>query len=263
MNSIVRLLRQISRLLAVGSVLIWAAIDFNLRAGWRWKRPRRSEWQQTWAKSILNAFGIRFKVIGNAPQRGLIVSNHLSYIDIMVMGAATRQVFLSKSEVQGWPLIGLLTKYAGTLYIDRGKRSEVAQQEDAFKDVIDQGLEMTVFLEGTSSDGRSVLPFRSSLLQPAVKNNWPVTPAYLKYECVEGNAATDVCYWGDMTFGSHLVNMAKVKRTHATLVFGETREPGNDRKALATTLYEDVSRLKERADEPKKADRFEERSAVM
>ncbi|MEM9159716.1 MAG: lysophospholipid acyltransferase family protein [Verrucomicrobiota bacterium] len=243
-----RPLRQVTRLLGIASVLATAVIDYNMRRGWRWDRPRRASWLQVWSRTLLSSFGIRLKVIGAAPKGGFMVANHLSYLDILVLGAACPQVFLSKSEVEAWPLIGTLTKYAGTLYIDRGKRSDVTTKEAAFEEVIRSGLPMTVFLEGTSTDGSKVLPFRSSLLQPVVKNQWTVTPAYLKYECEGGDPAMDVCYWGDMTFGPHIVNMAKVKRVDAIVAFGETREPGEDRKALAKALHDDVLALRDLAE---------------
>jgi len=90
-----------------------------------------------------------------------------------------------------------------------------------------------------------VLAFKSSLLEPAVKNQWRVTPAYIRYQCEGGDPALDVCWWGDMTFGSHLLKMMTLKSIQATIVFGSPRSPGSDRKILAKELREDVLALKE------------------
>ncbi len=139
---------------------------------------------------------------------------------------------------------------AGTLFIDRSRRREVSNQEEGFARAIRHQVGMTVYLEGTSTDGSEVLPFKSSLLEPVVKNQWNVTPAYIRYECEGGDPAWDVCWWGDMTFGKHLLKMMTLKLITATIVFGEARKPGNDRKALAKELHADVLRLKEQLEGP-------------
>lgn len=193
---------------------------------------------------MLRGVGYELRVVGSPPTGGFVAPNHLGYIDILVLASVSPQAFLSKSDVADWPVIGLYTKMAGTLYIDRGRRSDVATKEEEFAKVIEAGLNMTFFLEGTSTDGNTILPFRSSLLAPVVKNGWLITPAYLQYECAQGDPRMDVCWWGDMGFGSHLLRMLRVKKVYATVVFGSSRHPGDDRKRLAVELQEDVERLR-------------------
>lgn len=180
---------------------------------------------------------------GLPPEGSFIAANHQGYMDILVMASQTPQVFLSKHSVADWPFIGTFVKMAGTLFIDRARRHAVSTQEQGFANAIEQSVGMTVYLEGTSSDGSQILPFKSSLLDPVVRNQWDVTPAYLKYECEGGDPALDVCWWGDMTFGSHLLKMMTLKSIRATIVFGETRHPGPDRKLLAKALHADVLAL--------------------
>ena len=103
---------------------------------------------------------------------------------------------------------------------------------------------MTFYLEGTSTDGSKILPFKPSLLQPVVKNQWKVTPAYMRYDCVRGDPAMDVCWWGDMAFGDHMLKMMTFRSVQATIVSGPARSPGNDRKALAKELHTVVLGLK-------------------
>lgn len=241
--SSVRTIRQICRLLGVAGVFLVVGIDYVLRGGWRFSAWERAEWLKRAATLMLRTLGYRVTVHGKIPEGGFVAPNHMGYMDIVVLASVAPQVFLSKKEVGDWPVVGLYTRMAGTLYIDRARRSDVANKEEAFSKVIAAGLSMTFFLEGTSTDGRAVLPFRASLLQPVVANSWPITPAYLKYECVGGDVAQDVCWWGTMTFGSHLLRMTKVERVNATVIFGEKREPGTDRKRLASELYEDVLKL--------------------
>ena len=197
-----------------------------------------------WAGCLLRWIGFEVRTHGHVPTGGFIVSNHLGYMDIVVLASLTPQAFLSKSEVAKWPLVGWYTKVAGTLFIDREKRADVAKKDSAFAKVIDEGLGMTVFLEGTSTNGREILPYRSSLLQPSIDNGWPVTPVYLEYECEEGDVEQDVCWWGEMGFAEHLLRMLKVKRIYATVVFGEPRKPISERKAFAGLLHADTLKLK-------------------
>lgn len=208
-------------------------------------RKDRSAWLMRNARRMCRGLGFDVTVHGDIPQGGFVAPNHLGYMDIVVLASVTPQVFLSKSEVDSWPVIGAYCRMAGTLYIDRSRRSDVAKKEASFAEVISSGLNMTFFLEGTSTDGRAVLPFRASLLQPLVANNWPITPAFIRYECDEGDVAQDICWWGDMGFAEHLLRMLRVKRVQATVVFGEKRHPGQDRKRLANELYEEVQSLAE------------------
>ncbi|MGK0237505.1 MAG: 1-acyl-sn-glycerol-3-phosphate acyltransferase [Candidatus Pelagisphaera sp.] len=218
---------------------------YHGQRGNRWGTHRRALWQKRFAAHLLKVMHLSVKTRGMPPEGSFIAANHQGYMDILVMGSLTPQVFLSKHSVAEWPFIGTFVKMAGTLFIDRTRRREVSTQEDGFANAIEQKVGMTVYLEGTSTDGSYVLPFKSSLLDPVVRNQWDVTPAYLKYECEGGDPALDVCWWGDMTFGSHLLKMMTLKSIRATIVFGKTRNPGNDRKVLANELYADVLALRD------------------
>lgn len=237
--------RQIGRILWLLVTLAGAGIDYCLRGGWRWAPLHRAHWLRSWCRFLLKGYSFSVETIGPPPKGGFVVSNHLSYMDIIVLASALPQVFLSKREVADWPVIGWYTRIAGTLFIDRNKRSDVATKEAGFSEVIESGVGMTVFLEGTSTDGTTVLPFRASLLQPVVKNEWPVTPVYLKYVCEGGDVAQDVCWWGDMGFGSHLLRLAKTRRVRATIAFGKSRVAAGDRKALAEALWRETLDLRD------------------
>lgn len=233
-------LRQARRLCGLVGVFVFAGLDYFFRGGKKMGSRARAQWLMRSSALMLKTTGYRIKVCGNIPDGGFIAPNHLSYMDIVVLASVAPQVFLSKKEVGDWPVVGAYTRMAGTLYIDRERRGDVATKEESFAKVIEAGLNMTFFLEGTSTDGRAVLPFRASLLQPVVANEWPVTPAYLRYECEGGDVAQDVCWWGDMGFASHLFRMFTLKKVRATVMFGEKRKPGNDRKRLAKELYDEV-----------------------
>jgi 1-acyl-sn-glycerol-3-phosphate acyltransferase len=203
----------------------------------------RAEWMSRHSRRILAVLNIHIQRHGTPPAGGLLVANHLSYVDILVLGAAQPMVFLSKSEVRNWPVIGPLTACAGTLFIRRNQRSDVARFDDAFTAVVNQGVVLGIFPEGTSSDGHRVLPFHSSLFARAAAAGWPVTPAWLGYDLAKGSVENDVCYWGDMTFFSHLPRLLTLDQINATVVYGHPAPGGLDRKQLARHLHGQVCEL--------------------
>ena len=127
----------------------------------------------------------------------------------------------------------------------RERKADVAELQGAFAAVVSQGIPLTLFPEGTSSDGSSVLPFFSSLLEPAANAKWPVTPACIAYRLDEGqgSVAEDICYWGDMTFGPHLWKLLGKKKIYVTVTIGEPIEAGMNRKEMAAALHKEVSAM--------------------
>lgn len=205
----------------------------------------RAAWCHRWAKAYVRLLNVELTWRGAPPQKGLLTCNHLGYLDIVVLAAVQPQIFLSKADVKNWPLIGPLTRCAGTLFVRRERKADVAELQKAFAEVVGQGMPLTLFPEGTSSNGSSVLPFFSSLLEPAAQANWPVTPGLITYRLDhgEGSVADDICYWGDMTFGPHFLKLLARKKIYATIVFGEPIEPGLNRKQMAATLHKEVTAL--------------------
>lgn len=98
-------------------------------------------------------------------EKGLLVSNHLSYVDVLVIGAITPAIFVSKNEARHWPVFGALARLAGTIFVRRDKRTDVARLAAEIKNALDAGVLVVLFPEGTSSAGARVLPFKSALLQ--------------------------------------------------------------------------------------------------
>lgn len=240
-----RRLRAAWRLLALVAALGCAAVLFFLTAGpWSGFR-RRSLWLHRTGRLVLRALSVRFIVEGEpGPRTGVVASNHVSYLDIPVLAAATPQVFLAKSEVRDWPVVGWFARTAGTQFIDRKRRSDVARQNADFVHIVEHDAVLTLFLEGTSTDGTAVAPFRSSLLEPIIEHHWPVTPAAMHYTCTGGDVAQDVCWWGDMGFFEHLFRLVRVDTVTAHLRFGHAVASAEDRKALTAHLHREVSALK-------------------
>jgi 1-acyl-sn-glycerol-3-phosphate acyltransferase len=238
--------RAIQKLIGFLWITARALLDYRFNVQGRAATVQdRADWCHHWARSYLRLLNVEVTSRGQSPASGLLTCNHLSYLDIVVLGGSHPQVFLSKAEVRNWPIIGALTRCAGTLFIRRERKSEVAELQSAFSAVVTQGVPLTIFPEGTSSDGSSVLPFFSSLLEPAAQANWPVTPAWIGYHLDEGqgSVADDICYWRDMTFGPHFLKLLSKKKIHATIVFGEPIERGLNRKQMAAVLHKEVTAL--------------------
>lgn len=202
-------------------------------------RPAQARWLQDVCGQLLGAMGCEVEVVGTPPRSGLLVSNHLSYLDVLVIGAITPAAFVAKADVRRWPLVGPLTAAAGTVYADRTRRLDVARVSEEVGTALGSGVPVVIFPEGTSSDGQRVLPFRSALL--GVPAGVPLTPASLSYELEGGSAALEVCYWGDMTFFPHLLHLLGRNRIRARLVFGATRPGSGDRKRDTARLWEDIA----------------------
>jgi 1-acyl-sn-glycerol-3-phosphate acyltransferase len=204
----------------------------------------RADWMHKWCAKCVQRLGIRYSVHGDPPASGLLVSNHLSYLDIMIYGAVMRSVFVSKAEVKKWPVFGWLTSMAGTVYVDRTRRSDTRNANEGISRALRQGLPVVVFPEGTSSGGGNVLPFYPSLFEPAVENSVPVTAAYLSYEVDGGNVAEDVAYWGAMTFFPHLLRLLSLREIRATIRFPDAPQVFADRKIAAQETRVEVLRLR-------------------
>src|SRR5215472_18232767 len=121
-----------------------------------------------WTSRTLRGLAVSYSWEGSAPASGLLVANHLSYLDILVFSAIAPCVFVSKREVRSWPGIGWVASLAGSVYIDRSRHDGTHDVQPQLAASLAAGVRVILFAEGTSSDGRQVLPFRSSLFQPAV-----------------------------------------------------------------------------------------------
>jgi 1-acyl-sn-glycerol-3-phosphate acyltransferase len=241
--------RLAGRALWLAGELSLAALGFVALVGARSSLHltlRRARWAQRSARRLLKVFGVNLTVRGAVPREGLLVANHLSYLDILVIGSLTPSVFVAKREVRGWPVFGWLAHQAGTLFIERTKRSDVARVNAQVARLLEAGVLLVIFPEGTSSDGREVLPFKSSLLEPVVGQGHPLAAGYLGYTLEEGEAGREVCYWGDMTLGPHLLKLLTKRRVRASIAFSQVEASPECRKELARLLHAEVQRLSQR-----------------
>ncbi len=168
---------------------------------------------------------------------GPIVSNHASWLDIFVLNAVHRVYFVSKSEVARWPFIGWLARATGTVFIDRDRKTAM-RQRDLIAERLGAGHQLVLFAEGTSTDGRRVLPFKSSLFDAFLSSEETaeIVPATIVYRAHPDVDERLYGWWGDMEFGVHLLQILALRQRgqvdvvlHAPIAITDTP----NRKALA------------------------------
>jgi 1-acyl-sn-glycerol-3-phosphate acyltransferase len=208
------------------------------------QRLARAAWLHRSSRRHLKIFGYAAGVAGEIPKKGLLFSNHLSYLDILAISAVTPAVFVSKADVRGWPLFGWFATIAGTVFVNRDKRTHVGEVNQEVETALAAGALVVIFPEGTSSDGKTILPFRTSLLEPAARGGHDISVGWLHYELADGDASNEVCYWGGHSFSPHLLNLLGKKTVRATLRFKKFPRLTDDRKELAGQLREAVLELK-------------------
>ncbi len=155
--------------------------------------------------------GITHRTVGQRMTHpGAVVANHASWLDIFALNARKRVYFVSKAEVAGWPGIGWLAKATGTVFIERAARQARAHR-DLFQERLLAGHKLLFFPEGTSSDGRRVLPFKSTLFEaffaPDLRDVLYVQPVSLVYHAPPGRDARFYGWWGEMAMGPHLLQV--------------------------------------------------------
>lgn len=148
-------------------------------------------------------------------QKGAVVANHASWLDIFTLNAVQRIYFVSKSEVAGWPAIGWLARATGTVFITR-KGTEAKAQQEVFESRLRAGHKLLFFPEGTSTDALRVLPFKSSLFQAFYTHGLNrvmfIQPVTVIYHAPAGQDPRFYGWWGDMAFGPHLLMTLAARR---------------------------------------------------
>lgn len=223
----------------VGYFLVWL---FKLRY-----EPWRNLFMRTRAKGVSFIFNIQVDANGEPPKAPFfIVANHMSYLDIIPLYLNLRCTFVAKKEVRSWPVLGFMVKAVGVIFIDRQRRGDVKRVNEILNRSLNEYQGMIVFPEGTSSGGRDVLPFHSSLLQLPATANLPVHYCSLYYETGIGDAPADdsVCFYGAReSFLQHIWKFAKTRSIYCEITFGQEPVQSTDRKELANVLHERIESI--------------------
>ncbi|MEA1015008.1 lysophospholipid acyltransferase family protein [Sphingosinicella sp. LY1275] len=224
-------MRLTLRLVAIaGGLLVYVPLHYLWKLlGWR------SPWPRHFLAWAARAAGMRVRTTGRPlPGNVLFVSNHLSWLDILIVAGATGAAFVSRDDIARWPVIGWLARLNNTIFVARSQRGAVRDQADALRDALASGQPVALFPEGTTEGGHEVLPFRASLFSslfpplPGVK----VQPIAIDY----GAAAREIAWVGQEPAAANAGRvLSRRGSTEVTLHFLEPVDPETvgDRKALA------------------------------
>ena len=200
----------------------------------------------------MKRLGMAVEVEGPVPGRGVVISNHLGYLDIVTFAALHECVFCSKAEIQHWPVLGWMTTMAGTVYVERGRGGSAAKAADGMKAAGEAGLPVVFFPEGTTSNGSGLLKFHSGLLAQAMCSGEPITAAFIRYRLDVDNGpdvsvADDVCYWGDRILLPHIFRLLGLRGIRVIVRFADApirfSSDNLHRKAAAVEAQAAVARL--------------------
>lgn len=204
---------------------------------------------QVWAVELLGHLGITLDVRGQPPVSGpvLLVANHISWLDIPVMHAAHHCRFVSKSDVQDWPLVGTLATAAGTLYIERSSRRDASRMVGQMEAALRDNDVLAVFPEGTTGDGRALLPFHANLLQAAIAAEAQAQPVGLRFvDQASGQLSHAPSYTGDETLVGSIWRTVCAPPLVAVVHYGQPESAqGRERRAWIAHLRQSVDALRQ------------------
>lgn len=203
-------------LLVFGGLLILLALRVIERPVFGVKRPITPFVTQFVCRNAFRILGIGFSTSGELMRHpGAVVANHSSWLDIYALNARKRIYFVSKAEVARWPGIGWLARATGTVFIERD-RAQARAQTQMFQDRLNAGHKLVFFPEGTSTDGRRVLPFKTTLFAAffagGLREMTYIQPVSVVYLAPQGADPRFYGWWGDMAFGPHLMQTLAARR---------------------------------------------------
>ncbi len=231
--------RAIRRAVTLASVLLLCIPRLWL---WRLRGPLTLErcalWGHATGRQLIATMGIRIKVSGRPPDRGILVSNHLSYLDVLIHGTVAPCFFVAKAEIARWPFFGWMSHAGGTLYVDRASRASAIAVTNEIAARLYLPVLVLFFPEGTSTDGGELLRFRSRLFTPAVDAGAPVTAAAIRYVPGDDAPESELCWFGDADFLPHLWKTLGAPGFTAEVTYGEPRIYTSRRNAADQTFAE-------------------------
>ncbi|HEX2251928.1 MAG TPA: lysophospholipid acyltransferase family protein [Thermoanaerobaculia bacterium] len=246
MPSPLALLRLLLRL--AGAVAVTLPLYLALvagKAGLRLAGRPSVRWEsrifRRWSRGLGRVFGMRREVRGTPPAGpGLLVANHVGYMDILLLGGEVGGVFVAKREIAGWPVLGHLCRQVGVVFVDRGARRDVLRTGGEVERALAAGRRVVLFPEGTTSAGDDLLPFRPSLLEGAAAAGRPVAWAVIRYALPEGSPPPgEVVAWtGGAPLLPHVLRLLTLPGFTGRLDFGSEPVVETDRKRLAHRLRE-------------------------
>ncbi len=237
--------RAARRAVALGAALAASVLHYwLLRVRGSLTLQQRAVWLQSMAHACLDALDIRCRVYGEPPARGLVVANHLSYLDVPILSAVMPCFFVSKTEIDRWPFFGKAARSGGTIFIDRSSRASAVQVARQIADRLSLSIPVLLFPEGTSTDGSQLLRFHPTLFEAAVAAGAPVTSATIRYVLEDGRPERDLCWFGDEAFLPHIWKALGAEEFFAEVRFGQPCIY-TDRRRAAKATHAEINAVRE------------------
>ena len=212
---------------------------------------RRTAQMQRWARQLMGICGVSVETSGGADgtpsvpmlAQVLVVSNHVSWLDIFVIDTLYPCRFVAKAEIRAWPVLGWLATRAGTIFIARGERRELRQLFQGLVQKLGAGERIAFFPEGTTAAQGRLLPFHANLFEAAIDAAAPVQPLALSYVDADGRPHPTVDFIGDMTFAQSMVAILGGPPVRARLVcLAPLATAGQHRRDVALAAHAAVAR---------------------
>ena len=247
LNTMALFIRRMIALFRAARLALHLGYGLTLAISYPWLRATlQRRILQRWSNDLLNIFGIQVRMNAGMQscklQQGLIVTNHISWLDVFVLNSVVPMRFVAKSEVRRWPVIGWLCARAQTLFIERGKARSAARINVQLVELLKRGECLAVFPEGTTTNGAEVAHFHSSLLQPAIDSGVPLHPIAIRYQNKSGQRSDAAAYIDDLSFGASLWQILCAKNLQVRLVATPSLDTRNtDRRALTLNAHTHIA----------------------
>lgn len=209
-------------------------------------RQRRA--LQRWSRQVLNILNIGIHIDGPPPARDgtgcLMVANHVSWLDIFVLNTIHPSQFIAKSEVRNWPLIGWLCERSGTIFIERSLRQNAHSINQRISTLLNQGVSVGLFPEGTTTDGKQVGHFHSALIQPAVDAGVSMYPIALRYRNEAGELSTAAAFTGSTTLAQSIRQILCCQQLNVLIMFAPALITANENRRTLSRAAQQAIMLK-------------------
>ncbi|HUR89514.1 MAG TPA: lysophospholipid acyltransferase family protein [Ramlibacter sp.] len=209
---------------------------------------RRRELVRSWSAQLVRIMGLTVQVTGAPPgaeqSNAMIAANHVSWLDIFVVSGVRSTRFIAKSEIRDWPIVGWIVERSGTLFVRRERRRDTARINELVHAALQRGDIVGLFPEGTTTEGDVLLPFHSSLFEPAVANAAHVYPCAIRYENADGTLCRQMAFVGELSFMQSLGLAIRQRGVVARVSFAPPiHTEGRDRRSVTAAAQEVVASL--------------------
>ncbi len=210
-------------------------------------RKSRKNLIKLWSLLLLKIFKINLIVNNDlkkilAKKNYLIVSNHISWLDIFVINSAYPVTFVAKHSISKWPILNWLVKASETIFIDRKKITKIKETSKEIEDYLESKGSICIFPEGTSTDGSRLLDFKSNLLQTAINKDIEILPVAIQY-LHDNKFCSAAAYYNDLSLFDSIINLIKLDNIVAKLTILPEIKSSFDRKVLANKAYAKINKV--------------------